>query len=138
MYPNINNRKRVVTKDRLRKETLGVWRESVTFFNHVMDAVHTFPTDISFELDQKLCAAILRISDTIAQASNSDSKEIHENLLRTAENAIHETISYLYISEKWGYMNKNKYEQLFDEGRVLTNELYRLSGQPSMVQGQLN
>ena len=138
MYPHLDIRQHGKYNDELRKQTYKVWHKAVEFFNRASRSATHFPGTDSFGMQKKVITSALGAADTLAKASYAKSREIYEHLLKEAEDHIAETVSSLYIAQKWGYLNQAMYEELYEDGRNLTQALLELSSRSGFAREQLN
>ena len=137
MFPQINTRKYSKFNDELRKSTLKIWQESVVFFNKVTNTTQHFSKEDKFDLKTRIQDAALGIADAISRAAYACSREEYEVHLKQAEECVYQTVSSLYVAQKWKMIHISIYEQISDEGGQLTKSFMQLSDQ-NFSSSQLN
>lgn len=112
----------------LRQDTLEVWNDAVDFVNQINTAIIGMPMNSKRDLKMKIMASAVRISDHVAKASRSYSSDMLEERLREAVEAVHETMALLYIAKQWNYVAAENYQDLFEKGRSMVEQLCLFGG----------
>ncbi len=112
----------------LRQDTLDVWKDAVGFVNRINAAAVCMPEGTKRDLKKKIMASAVRITDRVAKASRSRSRDMLESRLRDAIEAVHETMAQLYIAKQWNYIAAEYYQELFEGGRIMVEKICLFGG----------
>jgi len=110
-------------------EIFSIWKSSVTFFNDVYAAVKYFPKKAKYNLDTRVNSAVLRVPNHIAKGSKAKRKEEFQEQLWEAIEAVHLTVSALYIAKQYKYISQSRFDEFYHDGEMLVQRLKEFKGE---------
>ncbi len=114
--------------DRLRSETLQIWKDSVDLFNQMEKTIQYFPAKVYLNLDTSILESSRHCMDQIAHAAYSNSRRDYQSQLKAALEHAHRAVAQLYIATQCGYVNRSYFEQTFEQARELSSKLCLFGG----------
>jgi four helix bundle protein len=108
-------------------EKLDVWKMAVDFVVRIYDCTRTFPAEEKFGLTSQIRRAAVSIPANIAEgAARQYSKEFLQ-FLSIAQGSASELETELLIAQKLGFIEKQSYEQLYNELNTIARKIVGLS-----------
>lgn len=114
--------------DRLRSETLKIWKDSVDLFNQMEKTIQHFPENVQLNLDEGIRQSSKDYMDQIAHAAQSRSRRDYQFQLKSAMEHVHRAVAQLYIAKQCGYVNRSYFDQTFEQARELSSKLCLFGG----------
>lgn len=96
---------------------------AVAYAEEIYRLTEGFPKDELYGLTSQLRRAAVSISSNIAEGSGSSTIKDYSNYLNVAIKSTLETVSELVISEKRGYINTQKREELYEKAEALIRKM---------------
>ena len=107
-------------------EKLEVWQQARRFAVAIYKTTSSFPKEEKYSLVDQLRRAAISIALNIAEGSNRNSDKEFVRFLRIAIGSIDEVITGLYLSLDLGYINKSKFDNLYQEANILVKRINAL------------
>ena len=109
-----------------RHKELKVWQESIDFVSSVYSCAKKFPKDELYGITSQLNRASVSIAANIAEGAGRNSNKEFVQFLSIAMGSSAEVETLLIISEKQGYLSKEKRDEILLKLNQIQNMLFRL------------
>ena len=109
-----------------RFEKLDIWQRSRKFSVEIYKLTSDFPKSELFGLVSQLRRAALSIPLNIAEGSDKKFDKDFIRFLRISIGSTEEVVTGLYIALDLGFMNEEKFKQLYDETNLIVAKLNAL------------
>lgn len=114
---------RAVKEKQFRFEALEIWRKAADFSAGLFDIAEQLEQRKCYRFAEQLRAAVLSITNNIAEGSGSNSRSDFANFLNIARRSVFETANILMILSRHGYVRPDGIDRLLDaleeESRML-------------------
>ncbi len=109
-----------------RFEKLKVWHDSRSLVREIYALTRKFPAEEKFCLTNQIRRAAISISLNIAEGSDRKSDKEFKRFLRMAISSAEEVITGLYIALDLNYLNKKKFDKIYEDSNILVAKLNAL------------
>lgn len=106
-------------------EKLEVWQKGRMFAGSIYDAVDKFPKQEQFALSQQLIRAAVSVIANIAEGSGRSSRKEFSRYVEMAYGSLCEVVSELSIALDRGYLEKQRFKDLYLQAESLGQMLSR-------------
>lgn len=111
-----------------RFEKFQIWHDARKFANGVYSVTKSFPKEERYSLVDQLRRASVSVLLNIAEGSDRRSDLDFRRFLRLAMGSLEETVTGLYMSLDQRYLNKRKFDILYEEANFLAAKINKLIG----------
>ncbi len=98
-----------------RFEELEVWREAHKLTLFIYKETKKFPSEEKFRLVDQICRSASSVPTNIVEGNSKAYKREYLQFLFLAKGSLEETKYHLLLSMDLGYLEKEKYETLFNQ-----------------------
>lgn len=106
-----------------RFESLDIWKMAIAYASKIHDLVDEFPQKVQYNLASQLRDSSLSVSNNIAEGSGSSSKQEFKNFLNYSIRSLYETVSGLFLAKEKNYLDKKKFEEVYQESELLAKKI---------------
>ena len=93
------------------------WQKGITLVKSVYKITNNFPRAEQFGLTSQLRRASISIPSNIAEGFGRGSNKDFRRFLDISRGSLFELQTQLYIAKELGYINKELFEQIFEQSR---------------------
>lgn len=108
-------------------EKLDVWKMSVEFVVEVYECTKHFPSDEKFGLTSQIRRVAVSIPANIAEGAARQSDKEFFHFLAIAQGSASELETELLIACKLNYIEKQNYDQLYEQLNTIARKIVGLS-----------
>ena len=108
-------------------EKLDVWQRSVDMVTKVYEYTKAFPTDERFGLTSQIRRAAVSIAANIAEGAARQHNKEFVQFLFVAQGSSSELETELLIAKKLGYINDERYRELYEEINLVARMIVGLT-----------
>ncbi len=105
---------------------LIVWQKAMTFVSEVYKQTKGFPKEEVYGLTSQVRRSAVSVPSNMAEGYGRKSTQDYLRFLQIAMGSLYETQTQLEIAVNIEYLNRNKFEELFDLSREIERMLSSL------------
>ncbi len=106
-----------------RFEDLEIWKQAIVLCKEIFEVADNFPQKVHFSLGSQLRAAVLSVSNNIAEGSGSNSTQEFKSFLNYAIRSVYEVVSMLVVSRDTGYLSQDNFKKYYDDLEILVRKI---------------
>lgn len=107
-------------------EKLEIWQKAMSLADNIYSVSESFPVKEKFALTNQIWRSAISIPVNIAEGSGRNSKKEFIQFLSITRGSLYETITLLMIAKNRGYINEQKYKEIFTDIDSVSKMLSRL------------
>lgn len=104
-------------------QDLKVWNESHNLVKKIYIITNSFPQSEKYRLTEQLCKSAASIAANIAEGTGRASKKDFVKFLYIYRGSLEETRNFLILAFDLGYIQKDKYFELYSECVLISKML---------------
>jgi len=113
-------------EERLHRK-LDVWKRSILLARKIHEISNKFPTKAHYNLSSQLMNSAISVPSNIAEGAARLGKQEKLHFFNIAQGSLSELDTQIEISHKFNYINKSIYNDLLEEVKIISRQLYGLS-----------
>lgn len=106
-----------------RFEKLEVWKDAMALGNDIYKIAEEAEKLRKYRFAEQLYAAVMSISNNIAEGSGAPSNKEFARYLAIARSSIFEVVNILFVFEKQGIIPEQKRDELYSKLLILSKKL---------------